>query len=82
MSVKERIKEIRALPSEELDVEIQKIRDKVFKMRFQGKGKDLENSGQLKASRKDIARIHTVLSERARASSKVKAASRVPGGTA
>ena len=65
MSVKERIKEIRALPNEELHSEIEKIRDKVFKMRFQGKGKDLENPGQLQALKRDIARMYTVMSERA-----------------
>ncbi len=65
MSVKERIKEIRALPNEELHREITKIRDKVFKMRFQGKGKDLENPGQMRALKRDIARMYTVLCERA-----------------
>jgi large subunit ribosomal protein L29 len=66
MSVKERIKEIRALPTEELHGQIAKAREKVFRMRFQGKGKDLENPGQLKGLRKDIARMHTVLAERRR----------------
>ena len=65
MSAKEKIKEVRALPSEELDAEITKAREKIFKLRFQGKGKDLENPGQLKALRKDIARMKTILSERA-----------------
>ena len=64
VNVKERIKEIRALPSEELNAEITKAREKVFKLRFHGKGKDLENPGELKALRKDIARLFTALSER------------------
>jgi large subunit ribosomal protein L29 len=59
------IKELRELPTEELNAEITKVREKVFKMRFHGKGKDLENPGQYKALRKDIARMNTVLSERA-----------------
>lgn len=65
MSVKERIKEIRALPNEELRREIEKIREKVFKMRFQGKGKDLENPGQMRALKRDVARMYTVMSQRA-----------------
>ena len=64
MSAKERIKEIRALPNEELNIEIDKIRDKVFKLRFQGKGKDVENPGQMKALKKDVARMFTVMRER------------------
>ncbi len=57
------IKEMRQLPDEELVLEIEKARDKVFRMRFQGKGKDLENPGQLQALKKDIARMFTVLNQ-------------------
>jgi large subunit ribosomal protein L29 len=58
------LKEMRELPNEELRSEIEKARERVFKMRFQGKGKDLENPGEYKALRKTIARLHTVLGER------------------
>jgi large subunit ribosomal protein L29 len=58
------LKEMRELPNEELQSEIVKAREKVFKMRFQGKGKDLENPGEYKALRKAIARLHTILRER------------------
>ena len=58
------IQEMRELPSAELLKEIEKTRDKVFKMRFQGKGKDLENPGEYKSLRKEIARIRTILRER------------------
>jgi large subunit ribosomal protein L29 len=58
------IKEMRQLPDDELRSEIDKARDKVFRMRFQGKGKDLENPGLLGTLKKDIARLETVLSER------------------
>jgi large subunit ribosomal protein L29 len=58
------LKEMRELPNEELHSEIEKAREKVFKMRFQGKGKDIENLGEYKALRKAIARLHTVLRER------------------
>ena len=59
------VKEMRDLPDEELQEEILKADEKVFKMRFQGKGKDLENPGQLNVFRKDIARMRTVMRERA-----------------
>jgi large subunit ribosomal protein L29 len=58
------IKEMRELPNDELRSEIEKTREKVFKLRFQGKGKDVENPGGYKALRKVIARLQTVLRER------------------
>ncbi len=58
------IKELRQLPDDELRSEIEKAREKIFRMRFQGKGKDLENPGLFRVLRKDIARMNTVLSER------------------
>ena len=58
------IKEMREMPSEELRSEIEKTREKIFKMRFKGKGKDLENPGLYQAMRKDIARLNTLLVER------------------
>lgn len=60
------IKEMRDMPSEELRSEIEKTREKIFKMRFKGKGKDLESPGLYKTMRKDIARINTLLAERAK----------------
>ena len=58
------IKEMRELPDDELRSEIDKASEKVFKMRFQGKGKDLENPGLLKMLKKEIARMKTVMNER------------------
>lgn len=57
-------KEMREMPTEELLTEIEKIREKIFRMRFQAKGKDLENPGLLKKLKKDVARMYTVLNER------------------
>ena len=58
------IKEMREMPTEELLSEIEKTREKIFRMRFQAKGKDLENPGLLKSLKKDIARMYTVLNQR------------------
>jgi large subunit ribosomal protein L29 len=77
------IKELRQLPDEELLGEIDKSSEKVFRMRFQGKGKDLENPGQLQVLKKDIARMHTVLSERKKVAGGVSpAAGTTQGGKA
>lgn len=71
------IKEMRQLPDDELRAEIDKARDKVFRMRFQGKGKDLENPGLLGTLKRDIARFETVLSER-----RIRNAARAAAGAA
>jgi large subunit ribosomal protein L29 len=77
------IKELRQLPDEELLSEIDKTGEKVFRMRFQGKGKDLENPGQLKVLKKEIARMYTILNERKKAAGGMSpAASATQGGKA
>jgi large subunit ribosomal protein L29 len=46
---------------------VQKLRDskeELFNLRFQGATGQLENHGRLRAVRKDIARIYTILRER------------------
>jgi len=59
-----KVKEIRTLPEDEIGAEIDKARSKIFKMRFQGKGENVENPGSLKSLRRQIARLKTVLRER------------------
>ena len=58
-------KEIRELASDEILSEVAKAREKLFRMRFQAKGKDVESPGVMKNLKRDIARYHTVLQERA-----------------
>jgi large subunit ribosomal protein L29 len=55
---------MREMPTDELLTEIEKTREKIFRMRFQAKGKDLENPGLMKRLKKDVARMYTVLNER------------------
>lgn len=56
--------EIKDLPSDEIRVQLENTREKLFRIRFQAKGKDIENPGQMKVFKKDIARMLTVLRER------------------
>ena len=63
-------KEIRTLPDDEIGAEIEKAQAKIFKMRFQGKGENVENSGSITTLRRHIARLATILNERHRAGSK------------
>ncbi len=57
------VKELRQLPEQEIRTELEKAREKLFRMRFQAKGKDLENPGQMKSLKKYIAQCLTVLNE-------------------
>ena len=56
--------EIKDLPSDEIRVQLESAREKLFRIRFQAKGKDIENPGQMQVFRRDIARMLTVLSQR------------------
>jgi len=56
--------EIREMKTEELHSELDRIRRHLFDLRAQAVTEKLENPHRLKQTRKDIARILTVLSER------------------
>lgn len=60
-------KEIREKTNEELNAEINTFKDELFNLRFQQATGQLENTARLKTVKKDIARIKTVLTERANA---------------
>lgn len=59
-----KISDIRNLPDEELVKEMSKLRQSVFKDRFQAKGDAMENPGSVRARKKVVARMLTVLNER------------------
>ncbi len=59
-----KISEIKDLPGEEIHAQVEELREKLFRARFQAKGKDIENPGQMQSFRKDIARLLTVLRQR------------------
>ena len=60
------------LPPDELDgfdderlvAELKKAKEELFNLRFQSATGQLESHGRLKAVRRDIARIYTILRER------------------
>ena len=60
-------KEIREKTNEELQAQISTLKDELFNLRFQQATGQLENTARLKTVKKDIARIKTVLTERANA---------------
>ena len=56
--------ELRELSADELASRLRESKEELFNLRFQSATGQLENHGRLKAVRRDIARIYTVLNER------------------
>ena len=57
--------ELRALSRAELNTKVTELKQELFTLRFQAATGQLESHGRLRAVRKDIARIYTVIQERA-----------------
>ena len=56
--------QLRASSPEELVSKLAEAKEELFNLRFQGATGQLESHGRLRAVRKEIARIYTVLRER------------------
>jgi large subunit ribosomal protein L29 len=61
--------DVRAKSVDELKSELADLRKEQFNLRFQRASGQLENTSRVRAVRRDIARIMTVLGERQRAAS-------------
>ncbi|RAO99346.1 50S ribosomal protein L29 [Petrotoga sp. 9PW.55.5.1] len=59
-----RISEMRELTDEELNRELENLKERLFQLRFQLELGQLKNSSSIKMVKKDIARIKTILKER------------------
>ena len=56
--------ELRGLLDDELVTKLREAKEELFNLRFQGATGQLESHGRLRAVRKEIARIYTVMRER------------------
>ena len=56
--------ELDTFEDQRLVEELRKAKEELFNLRFQGATGQLENHGRLRAVRKDIARIYTIVRER------------------
>ena len=56
--------ELRGLSRSELNTKVTELKEELFTLRFQSATGQLESHGRLRAVRKDIARIYTVIQER------------------
>ncbi len=58
--------EIRALENERIQAKLAEIREELMKLRFQQVTGQLTDTSRLRLLRRDVARLETVLSERAK----------------
>ena len=56
--------EVRKLSSKELEDEFKELKGELFKLRFQVATNQLDNPMRIKAVKKDIAKIKTIIRER------------------
>ncbi len=64
MAAGTQVGELRNLDTTDLVTKLREAKEELFNLRFQGATGQLENHGRLRAVRKDIARIYTILRER------------------
>ena len=64
MAIGTEISEIRALDDDALVTKLRESKEELFNLRFQAATGQLESHGRLRAVRKDIARIYTIMRER------------------
>ncbi len=58
--------DVRAKTDDELKTELSQLAKEVFNLRFQKASGQMENTARMRQARRDVARIKTVLGERAR----------------
>lgn len=59
-----KIKDIRAMSSEELKSELDGLKSELFKLRFSLATNGLDNPMKIKQVKKDIAKVNTILRQR------------------
>ena len=64
MSAGTKASELRELGNEELLAKLREAKEELFNLRLQAATGQLENHGRLKAVKRDISRIYTILRER------------------
>ena len=60
-----KIEEIRKMSNDEMNKEIDSLKEELFQLRFQQATGQLTNSARMKEIKKTIARMKTVMTERA-----------------
>ncbi len=67
MKTNKYLEELRTQSAEDLNTRLVEAKKELFNLRFQNATNQLENTGRIKEVRKNIARIQTVITEKAHA---------------
>ena len=67
MKSKKDVEEVKAKPAAELNEELVAAKKELFNLRFQNATNQLDNTSRIKEVRKNIARIQTVIAQKANA---------------
>ncbi len=59
-----RAADLRELTTEELAAKLKELSEELFKLNFQHRGQQLDNTARLGQARRDLARLKTVLREK------------------
>ena len=65
MKIKEYVEDLRAKSAAELNEELVAAKKELFNLRFQNATNQLDNTSRIKEVRRNIARIQTVITEKA-----------------
>ena len=67
MKINKYVEDLKAKPAAELNEELVAAKKELFNLRFQNATNQLDNTSRIKEVRKNIARIQTVITEKANA---------------
>ncbi len=67
MKASKYLEELRTMTVADLDARLAEEKKELFNLRFQNATNQLENTGRIKEVRKNIARIQTIITEKANA---------------
>lgn len=65
-----KVKELREMSDEQLDLTLKEASEKLFRLRFQSQSERLDTPSEIRANRRLVARIKTIQTERLTAASK------------
>ena len=65
MKINEFVEDLRTKPAAELNEELVAAKKELFNLRFQNATNQLDNTSRIKEVRKNIARIQTIITEKA-----------------
>jgi len=66
LSAVKKTKELREKLDSELEFDVKELRQELFDLRFKASAEGLANPSRISQIRREIARIHTILTERGR----------------